>query len=67
MIYHILPINDVEPHEELTTCHCKPVAELLENGDIMCTHNSFDGREGLELANEVYNQPPIEGREEEKK
>lgn len=42
---HILPTNDIKNHEESTTCECKPRVEILENGEIMVVHNSYDGRE----------------------
>lgn len=48
MAIHILPINDSEPHEEATTCKCKPTVEILEDGEMMIVHNSFDGRERVE-------------------
>jgi hypothetical protein len=55
MIWHILPINDIKPHEELSNCHCSPSSEILDNGDIMITHNSFDGREFVEqLISEIF-------------
>ena len=45
---HILPVNDLKEHEELTTCECKPRIEILDNGEIMVVHNSYDGREYIE-------------------
>jgi len=48
MIYHILPNNDLEEHLEKSTCKCNPNSEILENGDIMIIHNSFDRREVIE-------------------
>ena len=48
MIWHLLPIDDLEEHLENSTCKCLPKAEVLENGDIMITHNSFDKREVIE-------------------
>ena len=45
---HILPINDLKEHEESTTCECKPKIEILEDGEIMVIHNSYDGREFIE-------------------
>lgn len=45
---HILPINDLKEHEELTTCGCNPKIEILEDGEIMVIHNSYDGREIIE-------------------
>jgi hypothetical protein len=41
MKIHILPVNDIKPHEESTTCKCKPTVEILENGDMMIIHNSY--------------------------
>lgn len=48
MATHILPINDIKPHEEATTCKCKPTVEILQDGEMMVVHNSFDGREQIE-------------------
>jgi hypothetical protein len=48
MITHILPINDLEEHEELSTCKCSPEMKVLENGYMMIVHNSFDKREIIE-------------------
>lgn len=56
MIYNILPINDLKDHQEDSTCECEPMVETLENGDIMIVHNSYDGREGLEMANEILDE-----------
>ena len=56
-IYHVLPINDIEEHEESSTCKCEPRAEKQENGNIIIIHNSFDGREGVEWTNEILNNP----------
>ena len=47
MTYHILPINDIEEHEEATTCKCKPEVKF-ENENMIVIHNSFDGRERIE-------------------
>lgn len=54
MIYHITPINDLKEHTE-SGCECNPMVNVQENGDILMLHNSYDGREGLELANEILN------------
>lgn len=48
MLLHILPINDIKPHEDTTTCHCNPSVEVTDSGDMMVIHNSFDGRENYE-------------------
>ena len=45
MITNILPVNDIEDHIENSTCECCPTVEILENGDLIIIHNSFDGRE----------------------
>lgn len=54
MIHHITPINDIEPHEESTTCKCLPKVEIVENGDMLVVHNSFDGREIIEKLEEGF-------------
>ncbi len=54
MNWHVLPIDDIKQHEETTTCQCEPKV-LHENGNMVIVHNSFDGREGIEWANEILN------------
>jgi len=55
MEWNILPNNDLDEHEELTTCKCNPKVEFLEGGDMLIIHNSFDGREGVEMFNKIIN------------
>lgn len=55
---HILPINDLQEHEEETTCKCEPRV-IFENGEMIVVHNSFDGREAVEMANEILNKTRI--------
>ena len=55
MSIHILPRNDIKEHEETTTCICGPKVKFLDNGEMMIIHNSFDGREAIELVNEIIN------------
>ena len=55
---NITPINDIEPHEESSTCHCEPNI-IVENGEIIVVHNSFDGREGVEWVNQLLNDRNI--------
>lgn len=50
--YHVLPVGDLKKHTESYTCECKPIVEH-EGGNIIVIHNSFDGREGVEWANEI--------------
>lgn len=42
---NIIPIDDIKEHIEDSTCQCYPKVEILENGEIMIIHNSYDGRE----------------------
>jgi len=54
---HVYPINDIHEHTfEGDTCACNPSVQPQEGGGVVIVHNSWDGREGLELANEVLNQ-----------
>ena len=51
MALHIIPINDIKEHDELSTCECCPSLEF-ENGEMIFVHNSYDGRELKEQTNE---------------
>jgi hypothetical protein len=60
-IYHVLPIGDIETHVEKCIypaigephCNCKCCPEhRRENDGLIIIHNSFDGREVFEQANE---------------
>jgi hypothetical protein len=56
---HIYPLNDIDFHdtsEKGNTCHCNPEVIIESDSEIIVVHNSFDGREGLELANEILNK-----------
>lgn len=46
-MYNVLPTDDLEKHEENSTCKCKPRV-IFENGEMIVIHNSFDGREHIE-------------------
>lgn len=50
MIWHVLP-NGEEHNEEDSRCCCEPNVQVLENGDLLVIHNSFDKREIIE---EIY-------------
>lgn len=54
-IWHILPVNDSDTHIEMCDCKCKPKIDVLEDR-ILIIHNSFDGREAVEWANEIINK-----------
>lgn len=51
---HVYPLDDTEEHELLSTCKCEPRLEIV-NGTMIFIHNSFDGREGVEITNEILN------------
>jgi len=44
MSLHIIPLNDLKEHEEESTCDCCPTL-IIENGEMIFVHNSYDGRE----------------------
>lgn len=44
---HITPINDLKEHIECSTCECKP-SIIIENGETIVVHKSYDGREYIE-------------------
>lgn len=48
MIWHILPVNDIKEHVEASTCHCNPIVKVLEGGDLLVIHSSYDRREDFE-------------------
>lgn len=52
---HIIPLKDVISHEEASTCYCRPKLEELPNGNLMFTHNSYDGREYIERLTDTDN------------
>jgi hypothetical protein len=63
-IWHVLPQNDLKPHIEnsviraigLPYCECECRPEHMEvMGGMVIVHHSFDGREGVEWANEILN------------
>lgn len=44
MNWHVIPIDDLKPHEELSTCACAPRA-ISVGGNLLIVHNSYDQRE----------------------
>lgn len=54
MILHVIPLKDTLKHEEKSTCHCDPAIETV-NQNIIFIHNSYDGREGVEIVSEILN------------
>jgi hypothetical protein len=53
---HVYPLNDIKEHTLESTCECKPKIISESNSEMICVHNSFDGREGVEWANEIINK-----------
>ena len=61
-IFYLFPTNDSEPHllevkydekcAPYCPCKCGPTCEF-EGENLIVVHNSFDGREGVEMANEI--------------
>ena len=43
-MYHITPINDIEPHIEKSYCGCEPEI-IIVDGETLCVHNAYDFRE----------------------
>jgi len=68
--YHVYPLNDLEEHNTDETplfpnketgkyCECKCLPrEEWNNECLIIIHNSYDGREFLEQANEILNIKP---------
>lgn len=44
---HVLPENDLKPHDETRACWCQPSVRREGKGMIV-VHNSLDGRELVE-------------------
>ena len=55
IIGHITPIDDLKEHSESRNCKCNPKVEENAYGYLVI-HNSFDGREAVEIANEILNK-----------
>lgn len=44
--YHVVPLDDLKPHDYSCDCACKPV--LDDESATLYAHNSYDGREAIE-------------------
>ena len=58
LVIHVMPANDMKPHEQSVNCHCNPRIESEdEDGEpldgIVCVHNAFDRRELREQRREA--------------
>jgi hypothetical protein len=47
-MWHIIPNNDIKEHKLNSDCECNCIIGLLNNGEFICIHNSYDGREYIE-------------------
>lgn len=56
MAIHIIPQNDTHEHIEDSTCKCGPDL-FTENGEMIFTHHSWDGREIIEELMQDTEQP----------
>jgi hypothetical protein len=64
-VIHIYPKNEEDDHvifltypvigEPYSECKCEPWFKPAENGHTLVIHASFNGREGLEWANDILN------------
>lgn len=53
----VLPIDDIEEHDEQsTTCKCKP-AVIFEDGNMILVHDAFDGRQETEGCRTISDPP----------
>ena len=52
---NVIPINDLKEHTENSTCECEPKV-IIENGEMIVVHNSFDRRELIEHVIDVMNK-----------
>lgn len=60
-VWHVYPVEDNQEHALVALelngapyCQCKCEPEIKNEGDsFLIIHNSFDGREGIEWANEI--------------
>jgi hypothetical protein len=55
-VIHVYPVDEENKHEIQSQlypfCKCFP-SEEVKSETLIIKHNSFDGREGVELANEI--------------
>jgi len=64
-VIHIYPIDEENEHvifltypvlgDPYSECKCEPWFKPAENGCTLVIHASFNGREGLEWANDILN------------
>ena len=52
---HVVPVRDIERHVLKQNCKCLPRTESAPSGGLIIIHDAFDGRLGIEWANEILN------------
>lgn len=50
--YHVIPNNDSKEHTLSHRCSCSPEVKV-EGENMIVVHSAFDGRLGVEWANEI--------------
>lgn len=56
--WHVVPEDDEREHDiSCGWCHCQPRIKTLPNGEKMVVHRCYDGREFVEKAEEIFNDP----------
>ena len=54
-VFNLIPINDLEEHQEDLKCKCEPKL-IVENEGNIIVHNSFDRRELIEQVIDIMNE-----------
>jgi hypothetical protein len=54
-VVHVVPINDLREHsiDARFPCECLPEEQFVEGGGVVIVHNSWDGREITERAEDA--------------
>lgn len=52
-IIHVVPKDDEGEHLLEASCPCHPRHEKQDNGSVVIVHDAYDGRLGVEWANEI--------------
>lgn len=56
--WHVTPVGDLKDHIQSHLCDCEPKV-TIEGENMVIVHNSFDGREGMEMTNEILNKQNV--------
>lgn len=52
-IWHVIPLNDLQEHEESEACWCRPDVDYVGVGTVV-THNAKDDRESYERGRKMH-------------